>query len=281
VANDDSKRKYLTLAGSVDRLYKAILPDLRANEFGPIRSLFVVIGDKIRSLASEVDTSEVMGDVEGLLDESIAAEGYVIHKGEHHPVDLSKIDFEALKKKFARSRKHIEAEKLRGAIASKLGKMVRLNRTRTDYLEKFQRMIDEYNAGSYNIDEFFRRLTTFAQSLNEEEKRAISEQLTEEELALFDLLTKPDMKLSRKEEQAVKKAARDLLNTLKHEKLVLDWRKRQQSRAAVRLTIEKVLEDELPPAYSAELYQQKCEAVYQHVYDSYYGENRSLYAVAT
>jgi type I restriction enzyme R subunit len=89
------------------------------------------------------------------------------------------------------------------------------------------------------------------------------------------------MKLSKKEEQAVKKAARDLLQTLKQEKLVLDWRKRQQSRAAVRLTIEKVLEDELPAAFTVPIFQQKCDAVYQHVYDSYYGENRSLYAVVT
>jgi hypothetical protein len=33
-------------------------------------------------------------------------------------------------------------------------------------------------------------------------------------------------------------AARALLETLKKEKLVLDWRKRQQSRSAVRLCIE-------------------------------------------
>jgi type I restriction enzyme R subunit len=281
VANDESKRKYLSLADQVDKLYKAILPDLRANEFSPLRALFVVIADKIRSLAPEADISEVMEAVEGLLDKSIAAEGYVIDKGDHHPVDLSKIDFEALKANFAKSRKHIEVEKLKGAVASKLSKMVRLNKTRTDYLEKFQRMIEEYNAGSYNIEEFFKRLTAFAQSLNEEDRRAIAEHLTEEELAIFDLLTKPDMKLSKKEEQAVKKAARDLLQTLKQEKLVLDWRKRQQSRAAVRLTIEKVLEDELPAAFTVPIFQQKCEAVYQHVYDSYYGENRSLYAVVT
>jgi type I restriction enzyme, R subunit len=280
VANDESKRKYLSLADLVDRLYRAILPDVRANEFSPLRTLFVVIADKIRSLAPEADISEVMEEVGGLLDKSIAAEGYVIDKEDHEPVDLSKIDFEALKARFANSRKHIEVEKLRGAIASTLRKMVRLNKTRTDYLEKFQKMIDEYNAGSSNIEEFFKQLTAFAQSLNEEDKRAIAEHLTEEELAIFDLLTKPEMKLSKKEEQAVKRAARDLLQTLKQEKLVLDWRKRQQSRAAVRLAIEKVLEEDLPPAFTIPIFQQKCDAVYQHVYDSYYGENRSVYAMA-
>ena len=53
--------------------------------------------------------------------------------------------------------------------------------------------------------------------------------------------------------------------------------KRQQSRAAVRLCMEEVLEG-LPEVYTAELYQQKCDLVYQHIYDSYYGPGKDLYA---
>ena len=87
------------------------------------------------------------------------------------------------------------------------------------------------------------------------------------------------MSLSKKEVQEVKKVAKDLLETLKNEKLVLDWRKKQQSRASVRLTIETVL-DELPRVYTKELYKQKCDVVYQHVYDSYFGQNSSIFAHA-
>lgn len=61
---------------------------------------------------------------------------------------------------------------------------------------------------------------------------------------------------------------------------MLDWRKRQQTRAAVRVCIEEVL-DELPDVYSPELSSQKCELVYQHVYDSYFGEGASVYAAAS
>ena len=77
----------------------------------------------------------------------------------------------------------------------------------------------------------------------------------------------------------VKRVAKDLLTTLKAERLVLDWRKRQQSRAAVRLTIEETL-DRLPNRYTQDLYNQKCESVYQHVYDSYFGAGRSIYSIA-
>jgi type I restriction enzyme R subunit len=76
----------------------------------------------------------------------------------------------------------------------------------------------------------------------------------------------------------VKLASKQLLKALKEEKLVLDWRKRQQSRAEVLFTIETVLDEMLPITYSKEIYNQKCERVYQHVYDSYYGAGKSVYA---
>ena len=271
-------REYLSLATNVDRLFRAILPDVAANEFGPARKLFAVLAEKIRSLAPEVDIDEVVEQVEDLLDGSIAAEGYVIRGEGDHRVDLSKIDFEALKARFAKGHKHIEAEKLKSEIGRKLRQMVRANRMRMDFLKKFQEMIDEYNAGSCNIEELFKKLTAFAQVLNEEDRRAISEQLTEEELAVFDLLTKPEPTLKKNEELLVKKVARDLLEKLKREKLVLDWRKRQQSRAAVRTAIEDVL-DRLPEQpYPKSVYDMKCDLLYQHFYDSYFGENRSVYA---
>ena len=278
IINDESKRRYLLLVGNVNKLYRAILPDRQANEFLPICRLLGVIGEKIRSLTPQADISAVMAEVEGLLDESIAAEEYAIRdrRGKYKTVNLSKIDFEALKQKFEKSRKRIEAERLRGLINSKLAKMVRLNKSRMDYLERFQQMIDEYNAGSMNVDEFFRQLTEFAKELNREEKRSVAERLSEEELAVFDLLTKPHIELTNKDRKQVKKVARELLGTLKKEKLVLDWRERQQSRAAVLLSIEYAL-DGLPPSYSQDTYREKCNLVYQHIFDSYYGEGRSVY----
>ncbi len=61
--------------------------------------------------------------------------------------------------------------------AASCGSMLRLNRSRMDYYQKFQEMIEEYNSGAKNIDAFFAELVSFAQSLNEEEKRGIAEEL--------------------------------------------------------------------------------------------------------
>ncbi|MDO8872286.1 MAG: DUF3387 domain-containing protein [Methanoregula sp.] len=266
LVNDESKQKFLNLAGNINRLFKAIKPDPAINDLLPLCTLYLIISLKIRSLTPTADISQVMESIEELLDRSISTEGYVIKP----PVilDLSQLNLDVLKEKIDRNRSRIETEKLRGLVERKVQDLVILNRTRINFVEKLQQMIDEYNAGSLNTEEFFKRLVAFARDLQEEEKRAIKENLNEEELTIFDLLTKPSMKLTKREEDDVKKVAKELLETLKQEKLVLDWRKKQQTRASVRLCIEDVL-DHLPPTYSKDIYQGKCEIVYQHIFEAY------------
>ena len=276
IVNDELKKQFLSLAGRVIRLFKAILPDASANEFNPIKTCLAVLAEKIRNFTEEADIDDIMNQVGDLLDESIATKGYIIHATEQTALlDLSHIDFEALKAHFQKGRKRTEAEKLKRAVGAKLNSMVTLNKTRTDLMEKFKKLIDEYNKG-LDVEGFFAKLTDFVKELSQEEQRGVKEKLSEEELALFDILTKPEIDITKSEKEAVKKVARTLLQTLKEAKLVLDWRKKQQSRAEVYTTVKNVL-DELPRAYTPELYLQKCDSVYQHVYDSYQGEGKSIY----
>ncbi|PSB44852.1 DEAD/DEAH box helicase [filamentous cyanobacterium Phorm 6] len=276
--NDDSKQRYLALTQNVNKLYKAILPDPAAGEFNRSLYAFAEITKRIKQLTPQSDITEVKAAVEEILDQSIGTLTYVIPES-NQLIDLSQIDFDALKAQFASGYKHTETEKLKGIISSQLTQMLRLNKSRMNYLDKFQQMIDEYNAGSRNVEIFFADLVEFAQELNIEDKRAISENLAEEELAIFDLLTKPDITLTEKEKLEIKKVAKELLSTLKQEKLVLDWRRRQQSKAAVKVAIEEAL-DQLPESYSNEVYERKCQEVYQHVYESYSEAGRSIYTTA-
>jgi type I restriction enzyme R subunit len=168
VASDAIKRRYLDLANTVQRLYHAVLPDPTAREFAAAVAPVQVIADKIRALTPPADISLVMQQVENLLDRSIATEGYVIREvsppfGDQHWIDLSSIDFEKLAEKFKTGRQRTLNEKLKGTVAQKLMAMVRLNRTRMDFLEPLQTLIDAYNAGSLNAEEFFQQLVVFAQ----------------------------------------------------------------------------------------------------------------------
>ena len=45
----------------------------------------------------------------------------------------------------------------------------------------------------------------------------------------------------------------------------------------MQFTIETVLDETLPESYTPEIYKEKCDIAYQHVYDSYYGDGKSVY----
>lgn len=280
IVDDETKAAFLTHARLVDRLFKAILPDPAANEFGSRRAVLDFLARKIASLNPPVDVSHVLGQVEQLLDESVAANAYVIHAtGEDegaHLIDLNQVDWDALADKFDKGKKRTEAERLRAAVAAKVLALASLNPSRSDWVERFQKLIDEYNAGSLNVETFFARLVEFTKELNEEERRGLAENLDEEQLAIYDLLMRPAPELTEMEKAQVKKVARSLLELLKSEKLVLDWRKEQQTRAAVQVAVREAL-DELPQKYDPDLYLQKCEVVYLHVFDSYWDDGRSIY----
>ena len=156
VASEEIKLHFLDLANTVVRLYKAVLPDPSAQEFATAVAPLEVIANKIRALIPPADISQVMQRVETLLDASIATEGYVIRDtddGEDRWINLSGIDFDKLAETFKVGHKRTVNEKLKGKVAVKLMAMVRLNRTRMDYLEEFQALIDAYNAGSVNAED--------------------------------------------------------------------------------------------------------------------------------
>ena len=281
VAPEAIKRQYFDLANSVQRLYKAVLPDPAAGEFTAQVTPVQIIADKMRDLAPSADIAPVMQQVENILDDSIVAAGYSIAKeSKPYSTDLSQLDVEKLSETFESLRIQTINERFRWNVERKLLKLVQLNPTRTDFAKRFQALIDDYNAGSLNDEEleFLRQLVIFAQGLSKEEQRGVSERLDEEELAIFDLLTKSHINLSDAEREKIKATARDLLATLKSEKLTLDWRKRQQARAEVHVTIEQFLDAGLPQAYTPELFTQKTTAVFEHVYDAYYGAGQSIYA---
>ena len=122
--------------------------------------------------------------------------------------------------------------------------------------ERFQQLIDAYNAGSQNIEALFADLKDFVQVLSAEDQRGIAEGLSEEELALFDILNKPEPVPTKAEQAVVKKVCRELLETLRREKLVFDWREKQQAKAAVMQTLKMEMR-RLPVQYTKDIRDEK------------------------
>lgn len=59
---------------------------------------------------------------------------------------------------------------------------------------------------------------------------------------------------------------------------MLNWRQKSSARSQVKLAIEDVLDTGLPRAYDKELYQQKCSALFEHLFESYPEKDAGVYS---
>ena len=275
--DEQTRRRYVSLARRVRKTFKALLPDPEALAVTHRVAVIRSIASRIESSSEAPDISRVVDSVSDLLDRSVGAREYIIRSagGADPLIDLNQLDFEQLALRFA-ANKRTAANAIEKNLDQRLDDAVRKNPTRLELAERFRRLIDEYNAGTHNLEEFLRRLKAINDELTDEEQRAVREDATEAELAIFDLLTKPEPELNKTEALTVKGAAKKLLAHIE-DKLVLDWKRRQQTRSAVRVAVRDVLDAELPEVYGPELFDRKVDTIFDHIHASYFDNGASVY----
>ena len=269
LSKESLKDKFLEMSNNLESLYESILPDPDVEKYYDFVTAMKVIAGRVRDIGSQsIDVSAVKRDLEELLDRSIQTGEYVIPQ--HKKIkDLSALDADALKTFFEDlDNKNIQVESMKSELEDKIEEMARRNKKRLGFLDRLNSLLEDYNSGAHDIDKLFEDLVDLAKDLNKEEKRAIEENLDEEELAIFDLLTKDG--LNESEVEKVKATARTLLEKLKTERLKLDWREKEPTRAGVKNTIYNVVYEYLPePTYTEVDCENKGLEVYNFVYERY------------
>jgi type I restriction enzyme R subunit len=274
---DDWKKQFRVYDNTIQALYEACKPEIIYDKTQrPGISIFHYLRDIIDRKMDRGNLDKAKKRISELLDESVTTQNWG-HLAEGSPeygiqqyktVDLSKLDFEKLRETFSKTKyKHIEIADLRTHIEKKLKQLLERNVNRVHFAQKYQEIVDRYNAGGTLTETFFDDLMKFVDDLQEEEKRHVREGLTEEELEIFDLLQKE--KLTKKEHQEVKLAARILLQRLTEVKskiLVQDWSKDTQTRIKVEGFIQDILDETLPKSYDRKVYNEKCKLVFNHFY---------------
>jgi type I restriction enzyme R subunit len=282
--DEEVRSEFIAAADRARKLFKAVLPDPTAAVHQSTVAVIRVLAERLADLGRPpaADLGGVIDAVDALLDRSVGAEEYVIRAAaegiEPDPfIDLSQINFDALAARFA-GRKRAETDRLASLLKQRAAGAARRNPTRYDLVERIEELIAEYNTGSLNIDEYLRRLISLSQDLSEEERRAVTEDMTEEELAIFDLLTKPEPQLNKAQCAEVRASAKRLLANL-HDKLVLDWRRKADATADVRTAIRDVLDADLPDdPYPRAVFDAKVQAIFDHIVTAYGDDGTSVYS---
>ena len=279
---DETWNDFLVRARLIRRLFKALLPNPKAAAQQRTVAAIRVLAERITEVTKppQPDISGVLDAVDALLDRSVGAEEYVIRAAAEgitpDPLlDLSQINFEGLARKLA-GRKRAETDRLAQILLARAVSAATRNPTRYELVERIEQLIADYNAGSVNIDEYLKRLIEMTHTLTDEQERAVRVGMTEEELAIFDLLTQPDPVLTPEEQERVKASAKSLLDHL-HDKLVQDWRRKVDVMSDVDSTIRSVLDAGLPGPYTVDIFRTKVQLIYDHVLSAYDDNGESVY----
>jgi type I restriction enzyme, R subunit len=274
MTKEEWRKAFNVYENTATSLFEACKPEVLGNSIVRPVAVLQYLRGVMDSIIEQADIDSVSLRISDLLDESLVVEDstdlkdakqeFVI-KQSGRTWDLSKLDFEKLVAEFKEATyKNIEIADLRAFIDHKLEQMLQQNATRSDFAQRLQEIVDRYNSGSSSADNYFDELVQFTKDLKEESERHIRENLTEDELELFDLLKKE--KMTKEETQKVRLAAKSLLHRLLNEPppvLIQDWFKDSQSKDRVKSTVQEVLNDYLPESYDRALFTKKCETVFE------------------
>lgn len=276
VSNDNYKEKFKVITNAMNNLHDASKPEIferhwENSKYLPLAYLHGLMvnridDEKIRRaklrMAQVLDYSVSSDNAEDHLKE-LAIHGTKV-------IDLSKIDAEELRKEIKRAEyKAIEIDDLKAFLEKTLQEMLSRNCTRDSFSNRFRNIIDRYNAGASENEDYYEQLIKLLEDLQKEQQRANTEELTEEELELYDLLTR-GRTLTKAEEQKVKLAAKNLYKKLterRDELLVVDWYKDEQPMLKVKTAIEDSLDADLPPSYDVPSFESKIRLLLNHFID--------------
>jgi type I restriction enzyme, R subunit len=275
---DEYKEKLGLFVNTIVSLYDSAKPEIYAYpDLKKNRDVLQYLRDVVdRNTDKDEAIEHAKGKLNQLLDDSILGEGNLAEPqmtykiDETKQIDLSKLNFEQLRDEFPEKKhKNIQFADLRELLELKLKQMLAQNKTRGSFLADFQKVIDDYNAGSLSIEEAYEQLLRQTAALSEEQHRAAKNDMTEQEQELFDLLKKE--KLTKEEEKSVKLAAKTLLQILfdaKNKIFIQEWHKEKASQEKVKHEIQNILNTHLPnAAYDRVVFSEKVNVAYAHFYE--------------
>ena len=281
IAKDDDKEKFKVILNTLTNLYEASKPEIFeknwSNEkFAPL----VYLHGLLYHIIDDEKVARARQKMNQILDGSVTANQNFANnvREESSPftikgpkaIDLSKVDIEQLRKEIKTAKyKAIEIDDLKEYIDKVLKQMLNRNRTRTKFSERFKRIIDSYNAGGTENEDYYEQLVKLLEDLRQEDNRANKEGLTEAELEIYDLLI-AGKKLTQADEQKVKLSAKNLYKKLKDNRgslLVVDWYKDEQPRAKLKHEVELSLNDDLPESYDKAAFDSKVSLLMNHFVD--------------
>lgn len=267
----EDKKEFQTYASELVRVMKYLQrDDLTENQL-QYRDAIIAIYKELQMKRKHADNTDLMVEINQIISENLTLEP-ASGEEDSKQFDISKIDFDLLRREFAKAaHKRLIIKDLADLVEERIKQMLARNPGRMDYYDRYQAIIKEYNDEKDRaaIAKAFEDLMNLSQDLTQEEKRYVREGFSsDEELSMFDLLFKEN--LSKQEIAMIKKVSVDLLAKVKSKIAELDhWADKPETKAIVDNLIRDTLWAELPESYDEISITSYRKEIYEYIYLRY------------
>ena len=258
------------------KLWKFLYRDDITQEMKQSKDALEAIYKELQKKRKHADITNLSVAINAIVDEHLEldADSIVAESASNRRFDISKIDFDLLRREFAKKReKNLIMKDIQELLQERIVQMMAANPSRINFYEKYQEIIHNYNAeqNRASIEKTFEDLIHLTEELSEEEKRYIREGFeNDEQLSLYDVLFKDD--LSKEDIRKLKKVAKDLLGKIKSMLKTMDHLfDKQETKASIVIAIRDLLWQELPESYSDESITYYRDAVFNYISQRYGG----------
>lgn len=269
----EDKKAFTTYASELNRLMKYTDRDDITGQTRKEYEAIAAIYGELQKKRKHVNTTDLMVQINAIISSYVEIQHTPMMVCEEpRRFDISAIDFDLLRREFAKvKKKNLVMKDLEEVIQQKLANMLFTNPDRINYYERYQQIIDDYNREQdrATIEKTFMDLMDLANQMSQEEQRYTREGFTsDEELSLYDMLFRDD--LSKNDIKKLKQVASDLLQKIKAKIAQLDhWTDKQETKAEVDNLIRDTLWAELPECYDEISISQYRQQIYEYVYTRY------------
>lgn len=185
----EDKKSFSTYASELIRLMKYTDRDDITGQTRKEYEAIAAIYGELQKKRRHIDTTDLMVEINSIISEYVEIDDApIMVKEEPRRFDISAIDFDLLRQKFAKVKKKNLAMK---DLEEKLDRLFFNNPDRIDYYERYQQIITDYNSEQdrATIEKTFMDLMDLANSLDQEEQRYVREAFeSDEELSLDNLI---------------------------------------------------------------------------------------------
>lgn len=211
--------------------------------------------------AKPLSLREINAKINELLKASIQSEGVInLFESQHLGEKFSLFDPSVLEEIAKMKEKNIAVEILRKLMAEQIAIYKRTNIVQaTTFSEKINLLMNSYYNGLITNEEVIKELLKAAEEIAELRKQGEKLGLSEEEMAFYDALTKPENIKDFYENEVLVSMTRELTEMLRKNRTI-DWQKKETARAGMRKMVKRLLKKY---KYPPEKYDDAIETVMQ------------------